>query len=375
MPIFYSRPFQTQLSQSHIFADDTARDAYFPTRLGELRTGLNIISAGTLQIWGGANTPGTYDNGAWITTGGSALTAAEIKSLYESNADTNAFTDSDDTKLTGVAAGAEVNVQADYTEANTGADDFITNKPNLTQDITGVSEPSPNILRFTRRDASTFDINVQQSFNPPVITSFSIQGQDANVDPGTTLAAGNRTFEYNVTNPTNVNGNLTLTQDASTLSTTIDPSQSSVVVAINAETLATAGNTVVFTLSGVDTAGTAIQRIFDVTAQGQDAYVYYGLSATNIPATIDVSTLTRRLAVSNDQFNIDITPTAGQFLNILAPTDHDVSTIFERNLNVDSTSIFTKSTNVRQLNSQNFNSYVLGPLTGGVENDYRVTIS
>ena len=38
------------------------------------------------------------------------LTAGEIKSLYESNADTNAFTDAEMAKLAGIDAGAEVNV-------------------------------------------------------------------------------------------------------------------------------------------------------------------------------------------------------------------------------------------------------------------------
>ena len=37
-------------------------------------------------------------------------TAAEIKSAYESNADTNAFTDAEQTKLAGIQTGAEVNV-------------------------------------------------------------------------------------------------------------------------------------------------------------------------------------------------------------------------------------------------------------------------
>ena len=45
--------------------------------------------------------------------------------FYESNADTNAFTDADVTKLSGIAAGAEVNVQSDW---NAGSGDaFIQN--------------------------------------------------------------------------------------------------------------------------------------------------------------------------------------------------------------------------------------------------------
>lgn len=42
-----------------------------------------------------------------------------------------AFTSSDETKLNGIAAGAEVNVQSDWSQSTSSADDFIKNKPNL----------------------------------------------------------------------------------------------------------------------------------------------------------------------------------------------------------------------------------------------------
>ena len=44
---------------------------------------------------------------------------------------TNDFTDAFETKLEGIAVGAEVNVQADWTEADNTADSYIQNKPNL----------------------------------------------------------------------------------------------------------------------------------------------------------------------------------------------------------------------------------------------------
>lgn len=46
----------------------------------------------------------------WVSGGsGSPLTPAQIKSMYESNPDTNAFTDSDKNKLDNIEAGAQVN--------------------------------------------------------------------------------------------------------------------------------------------------------------------------------------------------------------------------------------------------------------------------
>ena len=56
-------------------------------------------------------------------------TAAEIKTAYESNADTNAFTNAEQTKLAGIETGAEVNVNADWNAVS--GDAQILNKPTL----------------------------------------------------------------------------------------------------------------------------------------------------------------------------------------------------------------------------------------------------
>ena len=65
-------------------------------------------------------------------------TGAEIKTAYETEANTNAFTDAEKTKLSGIATGAEVNVQADWNASSGDAE--ILNKPsvigNLVEDTT-----------------------------------------------------------------------------------------------------------------------------------------------------------------------------------------------------------------------------------------------
>ena len=55
------------------------------------------------------------DDDEWVAAGGDAapLTAAQVKTLYESNADTNAYTDAEKSKLGGVAAGATANADTD----------------------------------------------------------------------------------------------------------------------------------------------------------------------------------------------------------------------------------------------------------------------
>jgi len=44
---------------------------------------------------------------------------------------TNDYTDADKTKLAGIATGAEVNVQSDWSQTNSSEDDFIKNKPDI----------------------------------------------------------------------------------------------------------------------------------------------------------------------------------------------------------------------------------------------------
>ena len=81
----------------------------------------------------------------------------------------NNFTDGDKSKLDGIEAGAQVNVQADWNEADSSADSFIQNKPqNLVQDADYVHTDN----NFTDNDKSKLDgiesgaqVNVQSDWN------------------------------------------------------------------------------------------------------------------------------------------------------------------------------------------------------------------
>lgn len=55
-------------------------------------------------------------------------TDTEIKTAYENNADTNVFTDSEKTKLAGIAIGAEVNVQANLSQTDNLQDNYVAGK-------------------------------------------------------------------------------------------------------------------------------------------------------------------------------------------------------------------------------------------------------
>ena len=90
-------------TQDHIFENSAARDTFFSTNLSDLITGTPIfvgnvdlgggVTGTQLQEWAGENNPASYDNTQWAVGGIIALTAPQIKALYESNTDTNSFDD------------------------------------------------------------------------------------------------------------------------------------------------------------------------------------------------------------------------------------------------------------------------------------------
>ena len=65
---------------------------------------------------------------------------------------TNDYTDADKSKLTGIAAGAEVNVQSDWDQADTAADDYIKHKPTalseFTNDTLFVDSTVDNLINY-----------------------------------------------------------------------------------------------------------------------------------------------------------------------------------------------------------------------------------
>lgn len=88
---------------TYIFANAAARDVFFNTagNTNLLFQGVTIallqddgVGNTIEQIWNGADQPAMYDNTNWVTRPAGGLPdAAAVKTLYESNADTNAFTD------------------------------------------------------------------------------------------------------------------------------------------------------------------------------------------------------------------------------------------------------------------------------------------
>lgn len=69
---------------------------------------------------------------------GGSMTAAEVKSAYESNPDTNAYTDAEQAKLAGVAAGATANANTDSL-AEGAANKYFTESRVRSAVLTGLS--------------------------------------------------------------------------------------------------------------------------------------------------------------------------------------------------------------------------------------------
>lgn len=82
------------------FASIATRDTYFTTNPTQLLNNDNLytviaITGGSTFRWSGPDAPSIYDDSEWQDLG-AALTPEQIKVMYESNDNTNAFTDSDD---------------------------------------------------------------------------------------------------------------------------------------------------------------------------------------------------------------------------------------------------------------------------------------
>lgn len=206
----------------------------------------------------------------------------------------------------------------------------------------------------------------------PEIRSFSIQGQAAFVDAGFQLT-GAQTFLYNVTNVAQVDGDLTLKQGVSTLSTTIDPAGPSASVTVNDVTF-TAGQVVTFELEGTDLSTNTFSRQFTITARNPEDYIYYGSQVSSDPSTFDFNNETRMAFVAG-----------GQTINVPTFTGNEYLIIAQRGDEPDITSLmidgieqidaFTLTVNAFTVNSIQFDAWTSDhALIGSVISGDRIVI-
>lgn len=112
---------------------------------------------------GNAATATTATTAAGYTSGGAIDTALQGKVDKETGKglSTNDYTTTEKNKLAGIAAGAEVNVQSDWNQTTTTADDYIKNKPSLATVATSGSysdlSGKPDTIEWATYGTTTYD--------------------------------------------------------------------------------------------------------------------------------------------------------------------------------------------------------------------------
>lgn len=111
--------------------------------------------------------------------------------------------------------------------------------------------------------------------------------------------------------------------------------------------------------------------------------LYYGLSGTNNPSSVDLATLTEVVSATDPQ-SISIGPTSsGDYLIVLSDTtrdatritDHIGTIVYQNPSDPNVANIFTKTDNVRTDNGVTFDAYVVGPLVADLSETYTLRFS
>jgi hypothetical protein len=165
-------------------------------------TGSQTLTNKTLSapvVSGNLTTDGLLD-GRDVATDGTKLdgiesgatadqTAAEIKTAYESNADTNAFTDADESKLDGIEASADVTDTANVTAAGALMDSELTSEASVKALNQGVATTdSPTFAGLTTTADVSFGDNDKAIFGAGSDLQIYHDGTDSIINEST---AGN----------------------------------------------------------------------------------------------------------------------------------------------------------------------------------------
>lgn len=221
----------------------------------------------------------------------------------------------------------------------------------------------------------------------PVLHSLRLVDIASRITPATSLA-GDHALTIDVLHASNltgaqlaVNGTVvqtftdgTLVNGQNRLDFSIASGMWSTIIADNPSSLE-------FVFSGTSSVSSSTVSAPAVTVQranvpAQERF-YHGLSASNNPATIDVSTLASIDAVAqgSSEFAFSVGPsTAGQFVILLAPADRDLSELINAESNFSVLPIYTRTANVRVIGGQQYNSYTLGPARPNRTLNYRARL-
>lgn len=209
----------------------------------------------------------------------------------------------------------------------------------------------------------------------PNIESFSIENQSTRVIPGTTIAAGPRIFDYMISHPEEVNGNLTITQDGTELLTTIDPEDFTVTATINQVVLGSVGNQTVFVLSGISNQGARFSRSFIIRAAINSTLMYFDIQTSGNAADFDYqATTAQHFNIAARNTIVIPTYTGARYLAIAQPNSAaPIQAI--RIGGVDQIGGFTETINAIQINSINYDVWLSNqPQNGNALSGQRIEV-
>ena len=141
----------------------------------------NILYKCTTAI----STPESWTASHWTQTSAGVALAQKVDKVSGKGLSQNDFTNALKTKLDGIASGAEVNVQADWSQTDTSADDYIKNKPvDATSSVGGLMSASDK----AKLDgiAAGAEVNVQSDWTETNTSSDAyIKNKPTNATPST----------------------------------------------------------------------------------------------------------------------------------------------------------------------------------------------
>lgn len=239
-------------------------------------------------------------------------------------------------------------------------------------------------LTFDRQNGRRFVVNIGDTPTTVTLSELILTDIPTNIDDGSTLV-GDHVLTYHVSNFGLIQSLALFVNAVEIHSVTLPTADGRQTANFNISTAEwndiLIGNplSLGFQLQGTDTGNQPItSNTVTVNRTGDNNKVFYGLTAANNPASIDLSTLTSHVIQgSGTSFDITLGPTtAGQFIQIIYPQTHLVTAIENLNFNGrDVLATFTVSTNVRVEEGQAFDAAVFGPTNAGLTQRYRINLS
>ena len=167
------------LEARNALTDLNVTDRVFVTNDGDEKWAMYIVT--------GTGIPNTGENAEWSKIADedsltNALSAAQIKTAYESNANTNAFTDAEKNKVGFISVSQSVNLDTMESNIASNASNISTNASNIStaQATASAAQTTANNAQTTANTALTTAQSKENEFTATVETLTGITGQAGN---------------------------------------------------------------------------------------------------------------------------------------------------------------------------------------------------